>query len=363
MTKFITRRDLIRTAALAAGAFTIVPRHVLGGPRNIAPSEKMNIAGIGIGGMGGANVNALAGENIVALCDVDFARGAGLFAKYPKAKTYIDYREMLDKQKDIDGVVVGTPDHTHAVISMAAMKAGKHVYCQKPLCHDVYEARMLARAAKEAKVATQMGIQGHSGEGIRLVCEWVWAGLIGEVREVDAWCSLSYYPWGHAGWSSRWSQRPKDTPPVPAHAGLGPVDRSGGHAAIPSGLSSGRVAMLVGFRLRDDGRSRRPYARPGLFGFEAVSAHQHRGHIVRQHQGRSPALGDCDVPVPSSGRDAAASADLVRGHASATARRVGRRPKDAGRGGSPHQRQQGDDHVWRLRREPADHSRDEDEGR
>ena len=216
MTRYLTRRELVKTAALTAGACTIVPRHVLGGPRTIPPSEKMNIAGIGIGGMGGANVNALAGENIVALCDVDFARATRIFERYPKAKTYKDYREMLDKQKDIDGVVVGTPDHTHAVISMAAMKAGKHVYCQKPLCHDVYEARMLAQAAKEAKVATQMGIQGHSGEGIRLVCEWVWAGLIGEVREVDAWCSLSYYPWGHAGWSSRWSERPKDTPPVPA---------------------------------------------------------------------------------------------------------------------------------------------------
>jgi predicted dehydrogenase len=110
---------------------------------------------------------------------------------------------------------VATPDQTHAVISMAAMKAGKHVYCQKPLTHDIYESRMLAQAAKENKVATQMGIQGHSGEGARLVNEWVTAGLIGEVREVDAWCSLSYYPWGHAGWSSKYSARPADKPPVP----------------------------------------------------------------------------------------------------------------------------------------------------
>jgi predicted dehydrogenase len=111
--------------------------------------------------------------------------------------------------------MIATPDHTHAVISTAAMRAGKHVYCQKPLTHDVYEARTLARVARETGVITQMGIQGHSGEGIRLICEWIWAGLIGEVREVDAWCSLTYYPWGHASWSSQWSERPKETPPVP----------------------------------------------------------------------------------------------------------------------------------------------------
>jgi predicted dehydrogenase len=215
-----SRRDFVKkTAALAAaaGTISIVPRHVLGGPRQIPPSEKMNVAGVGIGGMGGANLQNLQGENIVALCDVDPENyAAHTIKRYPKAKVYVDFREMLDKQKDIDGVVVGTPDHTHAAISMAAIRAGKHVYCQKPLTHDVYEARMLAQAAKEAKVATQMGIQGHSMEGIRLVCEWIWAGLIGEVREVDAWCSLTYYPWGHAGWSSSWSDRPKETPPLPA---------------------------------------------------------------------------------------------------------------------------------------------------
>jgi len=218
MSKRFTRRDFVETTALLAGAAaaaTLVPRRVLGGPRQIPPSEKMNVAGIGIGGMGGANLSNLESENIVALCDLDASYAAHTAQKYPGAKFYGDYREMLDKQKDIDGVVVATPDHTHAVISMAAMRAGKHVYCQKPLTHDVYESRMLAKAAKEAKVATQMGIQGHSMEGIRLICEWIWAGVIGEVREVDAWCSLTYYPWGHAGWSSSWSERPKETPPVP----------------------------------------------------------------------------------------------------------------------------------------------------
>ncbi len=216
----IARRDWFKrtlTAAGAVAAATLVPRHVLGGPRQIPPSEKMNIAGVGVGGMGAGNLAQLESENIVALCDVDLDYAAHTIKKYPKAKVYVDFREMLDRQKDIDGVVVATPDHTHAVVSAAAMRCGKHVYCQKPLTHDVYEARMLARIAKETKVATQMGIQGHSMEGIRRITEWVAAGVIGPIREVDAWCSLTYYPWGHAGWSSAWSDRPKDTPPVPTN--------------------------------------------------------------------------------------------------------------------------------------------------
>lgn len=216
MTGFhLTRRKFIGTAATVA-AFSIVPRHVLGGPNQKAPGEKLNIAGIGVGGMGAGNLKALESENIVALCDVDHAYAANTFKLYPNAKIYTDYREMLDKEKDIEAVMIATPDHTHAVISMAAIKAGKHVYCQKPLTHDVYESRMLVRAAKEARVATQMGNQGHAREGIRSICEWIWDGAIGEIREVDAWCSLSYYPWGHASWSSKWGTRPTDTPAVPA---------------------------------------------------------------------------------------------------------------------------------------------------
>jgi predicted dehydrogenase len=213
-----TRRAAARAAAVAGAAATmaIVPRHVLGGPREIPPSEKMNVAGIGVGGMGAANLFMLESQNIVALCDVDRNCAAATIAKYPKAKVYVDFRKMLETQKDIDGVVVATPDHTHAVISIAAMRAGKHVYCQKPLTHDVYEARRMAEVAREMKVATQMGVQGHSLEGHRLICEWIAAGVVGEVREVDAWCDLSYYPWGHAGWSCSWSERPKETPAVPA---------------------------------------------------------------------------------------------------------------------------------------------------
>ena len=211
----VNRRQFLGTTT-AAAAFLIVPRYVVAGSGEEAPSAKLNIAGIGIGGMGANNLTNLESQNIVALCDVDLDYAAKTIAKYPNAKVWTDYREMLEKQKDIDAVLIATPDHTHAVIVMAAIKAGKHVYCQKPLCHDIYEARMLASAAAEAKVATQMGIQGHSGEGLRLICEWIWDGAIGAVREVDAWCALSYYPWGHANWSSKWgAARPTDTPPLP----------------------------------------------------------------------------------------------------------------------------------------------------
>jgi len=223
------------TGAASVAAFSIVPRHVLGGARHKAPSEKLNIAGIGVGGMGAHNLAQVETENIVALCDVDRKYAAGTMKKYPGARVYTDYREMLDKQPEIDAVVIATPDHTHAVISMAAIKAGKHVYCQKPLTHDVYEARVLTEAARKAGVATQMGIQGHSGEAARQICEWIADGAIGEVREVDAWCNLSYYPWGHARWSSRWGMRPKDTPPVPDSLDwdlwLGPARKRAYHPA------------------------------------------------------------------------------------------------------------------------------------
>ncbi|HNQ22617.1 MAG TPA: Gfo/Idh/MocA family oxidoreductase [Phycisphaerae bacterium] len=211
----ISRRTLLRTAASAA-AFAMMPARVFSAAQGQAPSEKLNIAGIGIGGMGQVNLANLTTENIVALCDVDPNYAANVFSTYPGARAWTDYREMLEKQKDIDAVVIATPDHTHAVIAMAAIQAGKHVYLQKPLTHDIYEARALAKAARQAKVITQMGIQGHSEEGVRLICEWLADGAIGEVREVDVWCNDSYYPWGHAGWSPASCERPKDTPPLPS---------------------------------------------------------------------------------------------------------------------------------------------------
>ncbi len=167
----LSRRDFMGAAA-AVAAFTIVPRHVLGGPRHIPPSEKVNIAGIGVGGRGDSDLSAVSSQNIVALCDVDWRRAAGTFRRYPDAKKYKDFRRMLDKEdKNIDAVIVATPDHVHAVASIAAIKRSKHVYCEKPLTHSVYEARVLAKAAREYKVATQMGNQGQASEGTRLMCE------------------------------------------------------------------------------------------------------------------------------------------------------------------------------------------------
>ena len=230
MKTLLSRRSFLQSTA-ATAAFAILPA-VRG---QNSPNNKLNIAGIGIGGMGAGNLRNLENENIVALCDVDLDYAAKTIERYPKAKVWVDYREMLEKQKEIDAVMIATPDHTHAIISMAAMRAGKHVYCQKPLCHDVYEARMLAKFAAESKVCTQMGIQGHSMEGIRLICEWIADGAMGEVREVDAWCSLTYYPWGHASWSSQWGSRPKETPPVPEKLNwdlwLGPAPARSYHRA------------------------------------------------------------------------------------------------------------------------------------
>ncbi|MHC4153914.1 MAG: Gfo/Idh/MocA family protein [Planctomycetota bacterium] len=206
--KRVNRRDFLLSTASTAAAFTIVPRHVLAGSGRTPPSEKLNIAGVGVGGMGKSNLKNLSDENIVAICDVDEKYAGKVFDEYPQAKKYTDFRKMLEKQKDIDAVVVATPDHTHAVVSMMAMKMGKHVYCQKPLTHSVYEARKLTEAAREYKVATQMGNQGHSGEGVRLICEWIWDGAIGEVREVHAWTNRPVWPQG--------IDRPKESPPVPA---------------------------------------------------------------------------------------------------------------------------------------------------
>ena len=202
----LSRRHFMGAAA-AAAAFTIVPSHVMGAAGQKPPSEKLNIAGVGIGGMGKSNLRACETENIVALCDVDWAYAADVFKKYPDAKKWKDFRKMLDEQKDIEAVIVATPDHLHTPVAMAAMQRGKHVYVQKPLTRLVSEARALTEAARKYKVATQMGNQGHSGNGVRDICEWIWDGAIGEVKEVHAWTNRPIWPQG--------IDRPKGEQPVP----------------------------------------------------------------------------------------------------------------------------------------------------
>jgi predicted dehydrogenase len=192
-----SRRSFIATSAAATAGLTILPSNVIAGLGHKAPSDKLNIAGVGVGGRGGGVIKEITGENIVALCDVDWKYSKGIFSEYPNAKKFWDWRVMFDKMKDsIDAVVVGTPDHSHAIVSINAMKLGKHVYCEKPLTHAVWESREMTRVAKEYKVATQMGNQGNSGEGIRQVCEWIWDGAIGEIEECHAWTNRPIWPQG-----------------------------------------------------------------------------------------------------------------------------------------------------------------------
>jgi len=205
----ISRREFLRGGGAAAAAFTIVPRYVLGGARHTPPSEKLNIAFIGAGGQGQRNTAQLGSENIAALCDVDEERAAKTFQLYPKARKYRDFRKMLEKEKNIDAVVVTTPDHTHAVAAMMALKMGKHVYCEKPLTHSIYEARILTEAAREAKVVTQMGIHHHAGRALRLGVEIIRSGAIGKVYEVHLWTSRPEVLWAQG------VGRPKGTPAVP----------------------------------------------------------------------------------------------------------------------------------------------------
>ena len=185
-----SRRRFLGAAGGAVIGVQIVPRHVLGGPSHVPPSEKLNIAGIGAGGMGGGDIRGVApGNNLVALCDVDL-RHASTMKLFPEAKQYRDFRKMFDEmEKKIDAVTVGIPDHAHAVAAMAAIKRGKHVYCEKPLAHSVYEVRELVKAAKQYNVVTQLGNQGHSSESIRLFCEWIWDGAIGNVHTIHCGCA------------------------------------------------------------------------------------------------------------------------------------------------------------------------------
>ncbi len=187
----LSRRRFVQGTLGAAWAVPlVVPRHVLAQSGKTPPNEKLNIAGIGVGGMGHGDLSAVASENIVALCDVDARRAAPSFQKWPKAARFQDFRKMFDAmEKQIDAVVVATPDHCHAVAAMAAIKRRKHVYCEKPLAHSVYECRALAKAAQEYNVVTQLGNQGHSFESIRIFCEWIWDGAIGKVHTIHAGCA------------------------------------------------------------------------------------------------------------------------------------------------------------------------------
>lgn len=192
MKRLLTRRQFVAVTAGSVFSFTFVPSRVWGA------NDRINLAGIGVGGKGAGDVNdnAREGCNIVALCDVHDERAAQTFQRYPGAKRYRDFRVMLEKQKDIDAVTVSTPDHAHAPAALLAMKLGKHVYCQKPLTHSVYEARLMAETARKHNVVTQMGNQAHAGEPIRRAVELIRAGVIGQVSEAHMWTNRPIWPQG-----------------------------------------------------------------------------------------------------------------------------------------------------------------------
>ncbi len=228
------RRTFLASAASAAAVATLVPRHVLGGPQHVPPSEKVNVALVGAGGQGRTNVRNLfreADAQVIAVADPIAEEDMsefyyrGMAGREPvrneiekhyaertpnfRCAAYEDFRAMLDKHKAVDAVLCATPDHLHAYVSILSMRAGKHVYCEKPLAHNVWEARQIARVAKKTGAATQLGNNGHSNLGIRQTCEWIWDGAIGTVREVHAWV-------GASRWNKHLTGLPTDAPPVPA---------------------------------------------------------------------------------------------------------------------------------------------------
>ncbi|MDZ7724689.1 MAG: Gfo/Idh/MocA family oxidoreductase [candidate division KSB1 bacterium] len=202
----LSRRSFIKGSAAAA---MIVPASVLGGAKHTAPSEKLYLAGVGIGGVGKNYIKNVSSETIVALCDVDSEFAKPVFEAYPDARRFADFREMLDSMPEIDGVVIGTPDHTHAVVAMESIRLNKHVYCAKPLTRTVHESRLLTRAASESGVATQMSIQTNASEDHRILAEWIQDGAIGDVREAHLWSNRPIWPQG--------IERPEAIPSCPPY--------------------------------------------------------------------------------------------------------------------------------------------------
>ena len=203
--KNFTRRAFLGTTAaalVATGASAKAEKkgkkRIRVKPRTVSPNEKLNVAAIGAGGKGRSDIKACENENVVALCDPDWERAAESFETFPNARKFKDYRVMLEKMPEIDAVTISTPDHTHAPAAYMAMMMGKHVYVQKPLTQTVAEARLLTETARKMGVATQMGNQGHAGDGVRELYEMIWSGIIGQVHEVHIWTSRPVWPQGIA---------------------------------------------------------------------------------------------------------------------------------------------------------------------
>jgi len=306
----LSRRNFLQRCAAGAllGAPMIVPRHVIAGSGQTPPSEKINIAGIGIGGMGHGDIMSVSGENLVAFCDVDETRATKTFQRFPDVKRFKDFRKMFDAmEKQIDAVTVSTPDHTHAVAVMAAIKRGKHVYCQKPLAHSIHEVRQLMAAARKHNVVTQLGNQGHSTESIRVFCEWIWAGAIGKVHTIHAGCNrvnsginaLPSLKEKHEvprdlDWTSGWD-RPK------RGLTIRPTHRANGAAGCRSATARSATGSAMSWT-RCSGRS--TSARPRRFSpREGLRSEDARRHLPDGRTG--------DVRVPGERRPRSGHAALV----------------------------------------------------
>ena len=211
MSNEMSRRTFLKAGTAAAIGLTVATDEVLAKAKKkktVAPSDKLNIIGVGIGGRGASDLRGMESQNIIALCDTDWAYAKHVFDRYPEAKRYNDWRVCYDEMlKDADAVMVATADHTHAIIAANALTEGKHVYCEKPLTHTVYESRLLTKLAAKYRVATQMGNQGASAEGVRKTCSWIWNGVIGEVTKVEAFTDRPIWPQG--------LDRPEKEDPIP----------------------------------------------------------------------------------------------------------------------------------------------------
>ena len=262
MIRETTRRDFMKQTAALSAAVWVSASSVRAASRSA--NEKLNIAAIGAGGKGRVDIAGCSHENIVALCDADDERAAETYKKYPNVPKYKDYRKMLEERKDIDAVIVSTPDHHHAPASVMAMRMGKHVYCQKPLTHSIYESRRMREVAREMNVVTQMGNQGHAFGGARRIVELIRDGAIGPVREVHCWTDRPGKYWHQP------VERPQMSDPVPHgldwDVWLGPApERPYG---APRRLLSAQLAGLVGFWIGGARRYGVPRRRPGVLALE-----------------------------------------------------------------------------------------------
>ena len=275
------RRQVLRH--LGATGIVIGSSSMVSTPaRGARPNDRLNLAIVGCGGQGAENLDKVAGENIVALCDVDEKRAADAFQRYPKAKRFRDYRKMLDAlHHQIDAVVVSIPDHMHAPVSLAAMELGKHVYCEKPLTWSIDEVRRMASLASEKKLATQMGTQGMAGDGARAGIEVIRSGVLGDVMELHVWTDrpIGFWPQG--------IDRPRDTPPVPRQPRLEPLAGCGARSPVSSCLLPVHLARMEGFRHR----RRRRHGNP------------QRGHAVRRAPARTAGDGGDPRDIRAQARD------------------------------------------------------------